>query len=190
MTVLPQGNWSTVHKRWQRWSLASGRGVGRLLEQRCGSGSSGDMGSLQQSMSEADTVLLVLCKDALLMNSNLVCEEEQYMAQVRRAANAAGGSKFMNILSMTCVSHQCCLCCKPFVMAEKGLATTLTRTSHLLESGRNRDKLLSALDTVVQKNFVFSRGPGSSRRVGTVEVGSEPSYGGQPRGEGHRRYGH
>ena len=148
---LPSGNWATIHNRFCDWSLLSGHGCGPLLSHTDDS----RHGELKDKLVSIPHAVMVICKDALVCNHNLVAEQERSFKELNDIHAIAGVAHRRHVLPIECQSHQSCLSAKPAVEDEPGFATFLTRIGHLLEQGRNMTKLSeAAAERILNKSLV------------------------------------
>ena len=128
---LPAANYSTVLSRWKRWTLASGFGPGPSIDPD---------GILQSPLETKAWKSIVLAKDCLELNNNIVCRVEQALASARQSAamnidpSLLGGVP--TLFHLNCQAHSAVLCAKPLIQAYDGLSAYIVRLGHLCQNHR------------------------------------------------------
>ena len=93
---------------------------------------------------------LILQKDNLNLNDNIVCFEQERLAAVKLGDGANG----MTVLDLNCVGHSCILSLKPLIKWV-GIDTHLVRLGHSLSSSRIWGLYLDNISKVVKRNFRY-----------------------------------
>ena len=86
---LPVGNYATVHDRYKKWAVIAGAGIGASLQSKL------EDQDLLSAIRSANFRLLILTKDALTTNHNIVCMIERDMRLAKEAARSAGRLYFV-----------------------------------------------------------------------------------------------
>ena len=149
-TVLPKTNWTTLHKRWRRWSF-SGLRAGRAIV-----ASAADH-HIQPTIDECPDAALLLCKDSLVTNQCLTSEEELQFVETRRSLATAnpGRHVYRAFLDSNCQQHTACLCTRPVYQQSGQLSTMLVKLGHQLESGTVWARFLVEKDKLIDEEFDY-----------------------------------
>jgi hypothetical protein len=90
------------------------------------------------------------CKDALSTNRCIAALEQQH---IRSNAGVLGESQSV-LLELECCHHQAALAKRPIVLSVEGVATTLVRMSHLLQSSAFGNKVADSLQALMKPPYL------------------------------------
>ena len=161
--VLPEANYSTVLDRWRRWTVGSGSPS---------AGSKVDPHRVIALDVAGSWSSIVMVKDGLMLNNNMVRKVEDALRDRRLAAglrSAEAAESVPSLLHYNCIAHNTVLCMKPLVrLVHTGLSSFVVRLGHLCESSRQFGRVLGALDQLLSDDRCFK-----FRRVLRMPAGFE-----------------
>ena len=126
--ILPQSNWSTIHDRFARWSVAgweAGQKLSSMVDHE-----------LQHALDDVTDGVILLTQDGLGTNRCLVAEEQLRLAAKRRRLEAThpGRDAVRAVYDATCAQHTGCLCTRPVFRRLNNLNTIWANVSRELEN--------------------------------------------------------
>ena len=101
---MPRANTATIIDRWRQWSFATVGGAGAKAI--------GDCPSVGPTMRKVPWRVIIFSKDNLVVNSNIVCLEEELLLSYQRFGGY-GENYDTTVLSLSCQNHSAVLAMKP-----------------------------------------------------------------------------
>ena len=126
--AMPQGNWGTIEKHFQKWSLCNGVSPGSSICPLRESALVGRMATIPWPTFQ-------ITRDRHLSNTCLV-SSLRYHAEQTAAHSPESTVRDFTVLDMDCFAHNIMLTMKPIYLRVPGLVTHLTQLGHCFEASR------------------------------------------------------
>ena len=116
---------------------------------------------------------LVIVRDCLMVNDNIICKVEQALESQRGLLPGAAKDNVPTVFSMSCMSHSCVLAMRPVYERVEGLNSYFVRLGHLCASSRLFGKMIKAIEAIVEKTFRFRLAPEMPAEAGRWRSAAE-----------------
>ena len=132
---MPAANYATVFDRWRKWTVLNGLPrAGRAIDPD---------NVIAPAMGAAGDKILLLCKDALGVNSCI----EGLVASA--AISSRGDDHEFTLFTCNCCAHSAVLCMRPIMERIPEVCATMVRMGHLFESSRFFCNFMKVVDALV-----------------------------------------